>query len=214
MSTIAESESSAAPQQPGQESIAASVILDKALKLAELSSWESVRLHDIAVALNVTLDQIRMHFRQKDDLVEAWFDRADSSMLTDAAAPDYLHFSGRERIHRSIMAWLQALAPHRRITREMLMYKLEFGHVHLQVLGILRISRTVQWILESANSKTTHLSRILEEVGTTGIYLATFVYWMRDDSPGSIDTQGFLDRLLRRAEGVSRVVNPASVTAR
>ncbi len=65
-------------------------ILDTTLGLAELRSWEAIRLHDIARAMNITLDQIRECYRQKDDLVEAWFDRADSAMLKDAAESDYL----------------------------------------------------------------------------------------------------------------------------
>jgi hypothetical protein len=39
-------------------------ILDTALVLAELRSWEAIRLHDIAGAMNITLDQIRECFRQ------------------------------------------------------------------------------------------------------------------------------------------------------
>ena len=35
------------------------LILDKALELAELKSWENLRLHDIASALEVSLDEIR-----------------------------------------------------------------------------------------------------------------------------------------------------------
>jgi ubiquinone biosynthesis protein COQ9 len=212
MTTKRESETGT-PANELAESSPAQTILDKALELAELRSWESVRLYDIATALGITLDQVRQHYRQKDDLAEAWFDRADSAMLTDAARPDYLQLSGRERIHRSIMAWLNALSSHRRITRDMLMYKLEFGHIHLQALGIMRISRTVQWILESAHSKTSYVSRVLEEVGVTSIYLATFAYWLQDESVGSAKTSQFLDRMLRRAEWISGFLNPTSIAS-
>jgi|GEM_PF-5086124 len=41
-------------------------IVDKALALAEESgSWESVRLHQVAQALAIPLDDIRAHFREK-----------------------------------------------------------------------------------------------------------------------------------------------------
>lgn len=179
-------------------------ILDKALEMAEASSWETLHLYDIAAALDITLEQIREHYQQKDDLVEAWFDRADSAMLSDAASREFAQLSGRERIHRAIMTWLQALVRHRRITGEMLRYKLEFGHIHLQVLGIMRVSRTVQWVREAAQQEATHLQRILEEVVLTSIYLATFASWLRDDSPGSEDTGRFLDGLLRQSEALSR----------
>ena len=55
-------------------------IVDAAVTLAEERSWEAVRLHDVAAALNITLDDIRRHFREKEDIVDAWFDRADSAI--------------------------------------------------------------------------------------------------------------------------------------
>jgi AcrR family transcriptional regulator len=161
-------------------------ILDKALELGEASSWEAVRLHDIADQLEITLDEIRQHFPQKDDLVEAWFDRADQAVLGErVAAEDYLARPDRERLQRVIMLWLDALASHRRLTREMLAYKLEFGHIHLQVLGLMRISRTVQWFREAACVDATGIQRILEESTLTAIYLMTFARWLFDDTPAS-----------------------------
>ena len=178
-------------------------IIDKALELAEASSWESVRLHDVAREMGISLNQIREHYRQKDDLVEAWFDRADAAMLEDAMSTEYLQLSVRDRIHRSIMCWLNSMSSYRQITGEMLLYKLEFGHVHLQMQGIMRISRTVQWILEAAKRDATHLRRVLEEVAVTTIYLAAFTQWLRDDSLNAEQTSSFLNRLLSNAEALS-----------
>jgi len=186
-------------------------ILDKALELAESGSWESVRLGDIADELEIGLDEVSRYYRQKDDLAEAMFNRVDQVMMTEASKPGFKKLNGRERIHRVIMVWLLALAPHRRATIDMLKYKLEFGHIHLQASGILRISRTVQWILEAAGSKTVHLARIAEEVGTTGIYLSTFSYWLTDHSEDYTKTVKVLDSLLRKAERLAHVVNPSSL---
>ncbi len=161
-------------------------ILDKALELGEASSWEEVHLHDIADELDITLDEIRQHFSQKDDLVEAWFDRADQAVLRTCASEEYLTLPDRERFQRVMMVWLDALASHRSLTRGMLAYKLEFGHVHLQVLGLMRISRTVQWFREVARLDATGIQRILEESALTAIYLTTFARWLYDDTPASL----------------------------
>ncbi len=178
----------------------ATTILDTALQLAETRTWERLRLHDIAADLGITLDDIRTHFPQKDDLVEAWFDRADSIMLQSAASPEFFNLDMRERLQCIIMNWLDALAPHRKVTADMLLYKLEPAHIHLQVQGIMRISRTVQWFGEAAQQKSTHLRRILEEIGLTSIYLATFVHWMKDSSVNQQRTREFLEHRLREAE--------------
>ncbi|MGH8514785.1 MAG: TetR/AcrR family transcriptional regulator, partial [Gammaproteobacteria bacterium] len=99
-----------------------------------------------------------------------------------------------------IMAWLNALASHRRVTRQMISGKFEPGHLHIQIPGIMRVSRTVQWFREAAHRDAAYVQRAFEEVATTSIYLATFCYWMHDDSPGSSTTEAFLERLLGIAE--------------
>lgn len=174
-------------------------ILDTALELAETRSWEILRLHDIATDLKITFNQIREHYGQKDDLVEAWYNRADEAMLEAGNTPGFLDSSMPQRLHKLIMSWLDALAQHKQLSRDMLMYKLEPGHVHLQVLGLLRISRTVQWMREAAHQDSSHLFRIVEEIGLTSIYLMTFSHWLFDHSDNQQATRDFLQQKLNCA---------------
>ncbi|MGR9074404.1 MAG: TetR/AcrR family transcriptional regulator, partial [Gammaproteobacteria bacterium] len=76
----------------------------------------------------------------------------------------------------------------------------------LQALGVMRISRTVQWFREAARIDTTGLRRILEETGTTAIYLAAFARWLNDDSHGFGITRKFLDRSLSNAEKCAKKI--------
>ncbi len=178
-------------------------IVDTAIGLAEKSSWESVRLYQIAAELEVALDEIRVYFREKEEIVDAWFDRADAAMLNDAAKPDFIALPARERLERVIMAWLNALSAHRRVTRQMVFNKLEPGHIHYQVAALLRVSRTVQWLREAARREATLPWRAIEESVLTSIYLATFCYWMNDTSAHATRTQSFLARQLRGAEKIA-----------
>lgn len=180
----------------------ANSILDTALRLSSENSWEKLKLRHIANEMNISLNQIRDCYAQKDDLVEAWFDRADSAMLQAATNPGLIDMSMRERLYTLIMAWLDQLAIYHKVTRDMLLYKLEPAHIHLQLQGILRISRTVQWLLEAAHHDSTHLRRISEEVGLTSIYLATFMFWMTDLSQDQQRTRRFLEHRLRDAENL------------
>lgn len=175
-------------------------IVNTAVELGERTSWEAVRLHDVAAALGITLDDVRTHFREKEDIVDAWFERADSAMLKVAQGPDFSSLTPRQRLHRLIMTWLGAFHPYRKTTRQMIWGKLEPGHVHIQIPGLMRISRTVQWMREAAERDATHVRRALEETALTSIYLATFVHWMNDSSSGSSRTSRFLDRCLYLAE--------------
>jgi len=189
----------------------AEIILDKALELAAADSWEKVRLQDVARALDIGLDEIYRYYHQKDDLAEALFDRADQLLLATAVDPEFKALCGRERIQNAILSWLAALAPYRPTVIEMFGYKLEPGHIHLQVLGVLRVSRTVQWILEAAGSRTIGFSRIMEEIGTTSVFLSAVICWLRDTSAESVKTRDFTRRLLQRSESLARQLNPESI---
>lgn len=181
-------------------------IVDTALALAEESRWEQVRLHDVAARLDIPLNGIRAHFREKEDVVEAWFDRADAAMLSRAEAPGFDQLPAQERIVALILAWLEALSPHRKVTRQMIAGKLEPGHLHIQIPAAMRISRTVQWVREAAGRKTRFTRRALEETGLTTIYLMTFLRWLNDDSPGAEHTRRFLTQRLACAQRLDRAV--------
>lgn len=181
-------------------------IVDTAIMLGERTSWEAVRLFDVAAELNIPLEEIRLHFREKEELVDAWFDRADSFMLKESQTEGFQDLSSQQRIQRLIMAWLEALAAHRQVTRQMIGAKLEFGHIHIQIPGLMRISRTVQWVREAAQRDATFARRALEETALTTIYLMTFIVWMRDESENSQHTRQFLERKLFFARSLDHVI--------
>jgi ubiquinone biosynthesis protein COQ9 len=181
-------------------------IVDTALALAAKSSWEAVRLRDVADAAELQMADIHRHFREKEDVAEAFFDGADRAMIAAADEAGFRDLPSRERIERLIMAWLNALQPHRRTVRQMIANKLEPGHLHVQIPALLRISRTVQWVREASGRDATFLRRAVEETLLTSIYVSTFVYWMQDDSEGSERTRRLLVRSLARAESLERLV--------
>lgn len=181
----------------------ADTILDTALMLADEQGWEAVRLHQVAAAAGITLDDIRRHFREKDELIDAWFDRADAALLALAASGELLNLSPRERLFRLIMAWLTALSPHHRVTRQMILNKCEPGHIHIQIPAVMRISRTVQWLREGAMLTDTGLARALAETAVTSIYLAAFLCWLTEEDAVAPRTRRLLDYLLGGAERVA-----------
>lgn len=175
----------------------AAQILDCALHLADRCGWERLHLHAVAAELDSDLAAIARHYRQKDDLVEAWFDRADQALLARGTAADLLTLEPAKRLEELLIAWLDSLAAHRAVSGQMLLYKLEPGHLHLQLGGLLRISRTVQWWREAAQRETLHLCRIAEESLLTGVYLRCFIHWLRQPEEDTADFRALLRRQLR-----------------
>jgi AcrR family transcriptional regulator len=188
-------------------------IIDTAVELGEQTSWEAVRLHDVAAVLGITLDDVRAHFQKKDNIVDAWFERADSIMLKSAQASDFPYLAPRERLHRLIMTWLGAFYPYQKTTRQMVYGRLEPGHLQAQAAGLMRIGRTVEWMREAAMHKTPHIPRLLEDSGLAAIYLAAFFRWMADNSPGSVNTSRFLEGCLLVADKFGRMVQLTSASS-
>lgn len=188
--------------------LARSAILEVALQLAEKSSWDRIHLFDVAREMGVGLADIHRHFPNKDALAEAWFDLADAALLRLAQTPGWLQLPQRQRLQLAYSAWLDALAGHRRLTREMIRYRLQPEHVHLQVRGVLRISDTVQWIREAAMLPEVGWRRETAEAVLTSIFLTVFTRWLFDESPGGRRTQVLLERLLRSADFGARLLVP------
>jgi hypothetical protein len=155
-------------------------ILDHALVLAEHTSWENLQLTALANSLNFSVVQLARLVKQKDELADTWFDRADEAMLsTELAGAD----TAANKLELAIRSWLNALVPYPQLTRQMLYYKLEPGHVHLQAAALLRISRTVQWLRELTGLKASGSARVTQELALSGLFVSIFIGWLHDTSP-------------------------------
>lgn len=188
--------------------LARSVIVEVALQLAERSSWDRIHLYEVAREMGVSLADIHRHFPNKDALAEAWFDLADAALLRLAQTPGWLQLPQRKRLQFAYAAWLDALSGHRRVTREMIGYRLQPEHVHLQVRGVLRVSDTVQWIREVAMLPEVGWRREAAETVLTTIFLTVFARWLFDESPGGRSTEVLLRRLLNAADFGARLLVP------
>ena len=176
-------------------------IVAAALRLGgQAGSWDKVHVHDVAREAGVTLEELSRHFGDKDAIAEGFFDIADAAVRALPRQPSWRELPVRERLERVIWTWLEALAPHRALVGEMLLYKMHPEHVHLQARGVMRISRTVQWLRETAMLPSVGWRREVEEAGLTSIYLATFACWLSDTTAGAERTRGLLQRLLGRAD--------------
>ncbi len=170
-------------------------IIDAALDLAERHGWDTVRLHDVAEWLGIGLDTIAANFDDRDAIADAWFARASAAMLaptTEGFAAEPAH----HRLYLLLCRWLDALAPHRRVTVEMLKIKLWPFHPHHWGPLPFELSRIVLWWRDAARLDAPPPRREIEEIALTWLFLGTLAVWSRDDSDGQTRTRRFLARRL------------------
>jgi len=178
----------------------AEAILHEALAEADRVGWDGLRLHRVAARLGLPLSDLYRHYRDGDAIADAWLSRADRAMLSAAAVPGLARRQPRDRLERTLLAWLDALAEHRAVTAQMLLGKLYLGHPHHLAGLVFRLSRTVQWWREAAGLDAGPPRRQIEEIALTALFAATVACWGADRSPGQAVTRTFLTRALGAAD--------------
>jgi AcrR family transcriptional regulator len=174
-------------------------ILDAALALAEeRGRWSAVRLHDVADRLAISPAEALEHYRDLDAVADAWFGRALAAMVGPKPA-GFLDEPEWRRIEIALLQWFDTLAPHRRVSAQMLGGKLHLSHPHHWMPMIFSLSRTIHWLREAARLPAEYGTRKAsrEEVRLTALFMATLMVWVGDDSAGQERTRRFLRRELR-----------------
>jgi AcrR family transcriptional regulator len=180
-------------------------ILETALEMAEDDGWSALRLRNVAAALDIPLAEVLNHYRDIDAVADAWFRRAWDAMLQPP--PDgFADLPPPERLEIVILRWLDALAPHRRVTGEMLRAKMWYAHPHHWVPAVFNLSRTIHWIRDAAMLDARGRQRQMEEIGLTALFLATLQVWLRDESEGQDRTRAFLRKRLEDADRLMAAV--------
>lgn len=188
--------------------LSTAAILDAALDIAAGGDrhWEDVRLADVASRLGVTLAEIHRYVRDKEALVDALWERADAALLERGHTLDPAVLAVPDRLEMLVFAWLEPLAAHRRTVREMLLVRLEPGHLHVQLPTLLRVSCTVQWLREAAGLRATFAWRALEESALSALFVTTVALWLGNDD----DTRArhVLKTGLKAAHNMRRRIGP------
>lgn len=174
-------------------------IVDATIALAEEIGWDNVRLHLVAERLDRPLADLQAQFRDLDAIANAWFEQPLRAVVA-VPADEVLGRPPPERLELVMMRWFDALAAHRRLTRDMLAGKLYFSHPHHWVPLIFDLSRLIHWFLDAARIRSTGRARQLAETGLTLIFLATLRTWLRDESPDQARTRAGLRRRLELAD--------------
>ena len=174
-------------------------IVDASLALAAAVGWSSLRLHQVADRLGLPLTAILAEFRDRDAVADAWFSRALEQVLAVPSA----ELAGRtppERVAAVMMRWFAALAPHHRVSGEMLREKLYPGHPQHWMPLVFDLSRLIHWFLDAALITSTGPRRQLAEIGLTALFLRVLSAWVRDPHGDLERVRETLQRDLQRAD--------------
>ena len=174
-------------------------ILETALAMAEEDGWAGVSLNAVAGRAKVPLTELRRRYRDADAIANAWFARALDAML-EPPPRGFARHPAPERLEIMMLRWFDTLAPHRRVTAEMLTQKMWVFHPHHYVPMVFSLSRFIQWLRDAARLDAGGRRRQVEETGLTMLFLATLAVWCGDETKGQEHTRSFLRSRLAQAD--------------
>jgi ubiquinone biosynthesis protein COQ9 len=127
------------------------------------------------------------------ELLEAFSAEIDRRMLVELEGRDLKSLKHRQRIGTAVRARLELLAPRREAVRRGLSFLALPRHA---ALGVRCLYRTVDAIWHAAGDTSTDYNFYTKRMLLAGVYSATLLFWLNDESDGFAATWAFLDRRL------------------
>jgi ubiquinone biosynthesis protein COQ9 len=141
------------------------------------------------------------------ELLETFSAEIDRRMLAELEARDLKAMKHRQRIATAVRARLDLLAPHREAVRRGLSFLALPRHA---ALGARCLYRSVDAIWHAVGDTSTDYNFYTKRLLLAGVYGATLLFWLNDESEGHAKTWAFLDRrlaeVIKLGGGLGRVV--------
>lgn len=183
-------------------------ILEAALLHAPFDGWTDRTLLEAAKDAGVDAATARRLFPRGGDSLLEWLDDwADRRMLAAVEEEDLARLPVHRRIERLVWARFGALAPHREALRRAVVAKSLPQNLPG---GVQALWRTVDRIWKAAGVRPEEdagLSWYTRRAILAGILVATFFFWLEDESDDFTATRAFLQRRIRDALAVGRTVS-------
>lgn len=159
---------------------------------AVFDGWSEKALDAAAASIGIPTDRARLAFAGgAGHMVDAWFASVDRHMA-DALPPEKLaEMRVRDRITQIILARLSAVAPYREALRRALAV---LAMPHHAAMGAAIGWRAADAIWRMAGDDSTGFAHYTKRMTLLGVYGATLLALIDDESEDQAETRDFLDR--------------------
>lgn len=175
-------------------------LFEAALNHVPFDGWSKTSLRKAADDISASEGEAGLAFPGgAQDLVDYFIADADAKMVDALAKLDMSEMRVRERITAAVKARIEAVGEVREAERKAVVY------VALPLnaaTGLKCLARTVDAMWQAVGDSSTDFAYYSKRAILAGVYSATLMYWLSDESEGYGDTWAFLDR---RIDDVMRV---------
>lgn len=189
-------------------------LLDAALMHVAFDGWSEATFRAAAADADIAPEAARAAFpRGAVDLALAFHARGDAAMLARLATEDLSHLRLRDRIAAAVRFRLEAVEDKEAVRRGSTLFALPMHAAD----GARAIWGTADKIWTALGDTSTDANWYTKRATLSGVYGATVLYWLGDDSIGHDATWAFLDRRIddvMRIEKLKAQVNANPVLSR
>lgn len=183
------------------------VVLAAALPNVPFDGWTLPTLRKAAEAAGISRDQQRAAFPLGVvDLVTYWIDRRDADMLARIESADLSAMKVRERVTFAVRARLEAIASERMAAQR----ALSFFALPLHAPAATRaLYGTVDAIWRAVGDTSVDFNFYSKRALLAGVFSATMLRFLSDDTEGFADTWAFLDRRINDVMQIEKLKSQA-----
>ena len=172
------------------------LLIDAVLPHVPFDGWTDVAIEQAGADLGLPPGRARLAFNDGPAaMVDAYIRRADDRML---AALDVGDLKVRNRIRTAVRTRFEQAATEREAVRRAVAI---LALPQNAALAARALWRTADTIWRAAGDTATDYNHYTKRLILGGVYSATLVVWLADETEGTTDTWAFLDR---RINGIMR----------
>lgn len=182
-------------------------LLDAALIHVPFDGWGEAALRAAAADCGVEFAAAQAAFpRGGVDMALAFHRRGDAQMLVRLAEQDLSQLRMRDRIALAVRLRLEATEDRELVRRGTTLFALPMHAAE----GARALWGTADAIWTALGDSATDYNWYTKRATLSGVYSATVLYWLGDDSPNADATWDFLDRRIDEVMQVERVKGTVS----
>jgi ubiquinone biosynthesis protein COQ9 len=159
---------------------------------AAFEGWNDAALAAAAASLGVPPERARLAFAGgAGQMIDAWFASIDRQMADALPLEQLAQMRVRDRITALVLARIAAAAPHREAMRRALAVLALPRNI---VMGTALGWRAADAMWRLAGDSATGFAHYTKRLTLAGVYGATLLAFIDDESEDHVDTRAFLDR--------------------
>ncbi|MGB3722822.1 MAG: COQ9 family protein [Pacificimonas sp.] len=154
--------------------------------------WGWTAAETAADRLDVPRERVRLVFPAGEiDMVTAWLALADADMVAALEAEGVADMKIRDRIRRAVEVRLEQADPDKEAVRAASKVLARPQHA---LTSVRTLWATVDAMWRAAGDTATDYNHYTKRAILSGVYSATLLYWLQDESENFADTRSFLSR--------------------